>query len=487
MNKSFLTLLITTLFALTTTAQTNLYSKYMNQGKNFYNKSQFLTALERFDLAYEFAKTDNEKGESKNWKNKSRKKIKKQQADLKKALAKAEQMQIKFETAMFDKAVKKKFKTWKGYAKTDYGIRKEILSEIDSLDLSDNALLRLPLEVESCRNLKYLNLSNNPNIDWQDCYKILTRFDDLEELNLSRNNFHSFPMGVEQFSKLKILDLSYNLISSIPPRIKLLKSLYHFNISFNKLEKIPKQVNGLVNLEEFNIVGNDISNTDILSNSLKKVTYSLHIKSELDDNDLKIESGILKGSNQIKSLSSPNHSGKRDSTLAIILHYTAASYRSTVKALTSRNVKASVHFIVDRDGSITQLVNTDTIAWHAGKSVFKDLSGFNKYSIGIENVNSGVLTQSGAVYKSWFGASYERSDVIRTAHRYQSQLKFWHTYTQEQIDATYMLCVAILKEYPSIKYILGNEEIARKRKTDPGPAFPIDNLRDKLKLPFNSY
>ena len=74
MKKLFLTLLITTtLFALNVNAQS--YTKYMNQGKNFYNKSQFLTALERFDLAYEFAKTDNEKGESKNWKNKSRKKI----------------------------------------------------------------------------------------------------------------------------------------------------------------------------------------------------------------------------------------------------------------------------------------------------------------------------------------------------------------------------------------------------------------------------
>ena len=31
-----------------------------------------------------------------------------------------------------------------------------------------------------------------------------------------------------------------------------------------------------------------------------------------------------------------------------------------------------------------------------------------------------------------------------------------------------------------MKLILGHEEIAPKRKTDPGPAFPLDRLRDKL-------
>ena len=74
MKKSILTLTIITVFFATNTYAQN-YSKYMQQGKSFYTKGKYLTALERFDLASEFTKTEKEKDGAENWKNKSRKKI----------------------------------------------------------------------------------------------------------------------------------------------------------------------------------------------------------------------------------------------------------------------------------------------------------------------------------------------------------------------------------------------------------------------------
>ena len=38
----------------------------------------------------------------------------------------------------------------------------------------------------------------------------------------------------------------------------------------------------------------------------------------------------------------------------------------------------------------------------------------------------------------------------------------------------------LMVAYPNIKQILGHEEVAPARKTDPGPAFPLDTLRDQL-------
>lgn len=41
------------------------------------------------------------------------------------------------------------------------------------------------------------------------------------------------------------------------------------------------------------------------------------------------------------------------------------------------------------------------------------------------------------------------------------------------------LCEALVDTY-QISSILGHEEIAPKRKQDPGPAFPLDQLRDRV-------
>jgi len=75
MNKSFIILIIsTTLFAVTANSQTNLYSKYMYLGKSSYYEQKYRIALERFKLAKEFAKGDDQKVAEK-WKDKTWKTI----------------------------------------------------------------------------------------------------------------------------------------------------------------------------------------------------------------------------------------------------------------------------------------------------------------------------------------------------------------------------------------------------------------------------
>lgn len=165
----------------------------------------------------------------------------------------------------------------------------------------------------------------------------------------------------------------------------------------------------------------------------------------------------------------------------IIIHYTAGkSAESSAKYLSKDNIKASAHIVVARDGRIIQLLPFDTIAWHAGKSAYKGRSGYNKFSIGIEIDNAGILTQTGDEYISWFGKKYPAKDVIKATHRNENKDRYWHTYTEEQIKAVEDLCESLLDSYPNIQHILGHEEIAPGRKTDPGPAFPLDNLRNRL-------
>lgn len=196
---------------------------------------------------------------------------------------------------------------------------------------------------------------------------------------------------------------------------------------------------------------------------------------------MKIKNHLLEREG-IDFVESPNTSGpfKEGNLDTIVIHYTAGpSSKSSIRTLTDENVKASAHLVIGREGSITQLVPFDTIAWHAGKSSYGGRIGFNKYSIGIEIDNAGVLTKNGTVYTSWFGRVYDERDVFVGIHRNQTTPKYWHRYTEEQITIVDEICRLLVKEY-GITQILGHEEISPHRKIDPGPAFPLDKLRDRI-------
>lgn len=182
---------------------------------------------------------------------------------------------------------------------------------------------------------------------------------------------------------------------------------------------------------------------------------------------------------------SPNHggafgSGKPD---AIIIHFTGgSSAESSIRQLCDDKApnRVSAHVVIGRDGVITQLVPFNLVAWHAGLSTYGGRSGYNQYSIGIEIDNPGRLTrtESGG-YTTWFGRTVAAEQVVTLKHRNESVPTPWQLYTEPQLEAVFALCAALCTSYP-IREILGHEEIAPGRKTDPGPAFPLERLRDGL-------
>ncbi|MFV1982652.1 MAG: N-acetylmuramoyl-L-alanine amidase [Thiohalomonadales bacterium] len=166
---------------------------------------------------------------------------------------------------------------------------------------------------------------------------------------------------------------------------------------------------------------------------------------------------------------------------SIIIHYTAgSSAESSVKSLSNPKQKVSAHLVVGRKGDIYQLVPFDTVAWHAGRSSWEGRYGYNKYSIGIEIDNAGILKPNGnGNYLSWFNRVYTPDEVVKATHRNETTAQYWHRYSEQQIDTVFEICETLYESYP-IKELLGHEEISPSRKTDPGPAFPLDRLRMRL-------
>ncbi|MDO9220504.1 MAG: N-acetylmuramoyl-L-alanine amidase [Thiobacillus sp.] len=168
----------------------------------------------------------------------------------------------------------------------------------------------------------------------------------------------------------------------------------------------------------------------------------------------------------------------------LVIHYTAgSSAASTVAWFQKRESRVSAHLVIARDGSPTQLVPFNREAWHAGHSSWGNLSGLNRYSIGIELDNAGRLQRSGGKWISPLTRrSYRDSEVTLACHKNDppgSPPCGWHAYSPEQIEATLECGLALFKHYP-LTDILGHDDIAPGRKRDPGPDFPLESVRARL-------
>lgn len=175
-------------------------------------------------------------------------------------------------------------------------------------------------------------------------------------------------------------------------------------------------------------------------------------------------------------LRSPNMGGRIE-PLYLVMHYTAAgSAADAIRTLTDPAAGVSAHLVIARGGSITQLVPFDREAWHAGQSRWEGLEGLNRHSLGIELDNAGALTRHGDKWRAWFGREYEPEEVIEAVHKHETAPRGWHIFPAEQLVAAIDVARLLVKRY-GLRDVIGHDDIAAARKSDPGPAFPMDSFR----------
>ena len=164
----------------------------------------------------------------------------------------------------------------------------------------------------------------------------------------------------------------------------------------------------------------------------------------------------------------------------LVMHYTAGrDAEGAVSWLTNPVAQASAHLVIGRDASIAQLVPFDTVAWHAGVSVWEGRVGLNRYSIGIELDNAGRLVRHGSQWRAWFGVEYDDSEVIEAVHKNEMEPCDWHIYAPEQIEVALEVASLLVAEYDLFD-VIGHDDIAPGRKSDPGPASPMQSFRARV-------
>ena len=136
-----------------------------------------------------------------------------------------------------------------------------------------------------------------------------------------------------------------------------------------------------------------------------------------------------------------------------------------------------MHLLISRSGAVVQLVPFDRRAWHAGPSKWEErnLEGLNAYSIGIMFINMGSLKRSGETFVGAFERTIDPGNVL--AVNIGGTDSYWEKYTSEQVEAAKGIVRAFKAILPNIG-LLGHSDITKGRKDDPGPAFPMLQLRN---------
>ena len=149
------------------------------------------------------------------------------------------------------------------------------------------------------------------------------------------------------------------------------------------------------------------------------------------------------------------HGNKNEPTnwTGIEIHYTVTQNAAdAISVLGNRGL--SYHYLIDKDGTRTMLIDPDYIAWHGGND--------NSRFIGISLVNLGndiasINLPDATPAEEW----------VKLA---SGQYGTWEPYTAAQ-ESTLVALVSELKaKYPTIAYINGHEDNAAQ-KYDPGPMF----------------
>jgi N-acetylmuramoyl-L-alanine amidase len=158
----------------------------------------------------------------------------------------------------------------------------------------------------------------------------------------------------------------------------------------------------------------------------------------------------------------------------LIMHFTSgATALSSINFWRTPDARgASAHFVIDRDGTLFQCRPCNVTCGHAGKSQWahggRTFSSLNSCTIGIEFANAG---DSSNLIKKW-----SKLPPLRARHKNGGPVCDWERYTPEQIETGKQLAAVLCKRY-NLDAILGHDDIAPDRKVDPGPAFPMAEIR----------
>lgn len=166
----------------------------------------------------------------------------------------------------------------------------------------------------------------------------------------------------------------------------------------------------------------------------------------------------------------------------LVIHYTeGVTAQSSIdwwNKPQNRSIDLGAHIIIDRDGTIMQCRAFNRTISHAGASRWKDpntgtlYTSANGYAIGIELANAG--NAAGVIQKARLLPQF--AGTVQAKHRNGGSEVAWEKFPEAQINVCIAVSRLLVQRY-NLDDITGHDCIAPERKKDPGPACPLQAIR----------
>ncbi|MBK1884617.1 N-acetylmuramoyl-L-alanine amidase [Luteolibacter pohnpeiensis] len=160
----------------------------------------------------------------------------------------------------------------------------------------------------------------------------------------------------------------------------------------------------------------------------------------------------------------------------LVMHFTSgATAMSSINYWKELGNGVCAHVVIDRDGTIYQCRPFNRTCGHAGASQWKDPNtgityfDLNSCAIGIEMANGG---DSDSLIER-----FSKLKPLVARHKNGGPVKNWEKYPKAQLDACEAVSKALVARY-NLDDLVGHDDIAPERKVDPGPAFPMQAMRE---------
>ena len=160
-----------------------------------------------------------------------------------------------------------------------------------------------------------------------------------------------------------------------------------------------------------------------------------------------------------------------------IVHYTAGRRPGGI----SWGVKQGYcYFMIQGDGNVIQSFPLDRWGSHAGRSHYPGYGDWvSQYFVGIEIACAGNLTSDvDGEFESWFGTTIPPEEVRIVKENDKNQKRgYYEKFTMAQEMSLITLLLWLHRNNPKVfkmESVLGHDEVAPTRKTDPGGSLFCD-------------